>query len=133
MGEYIKKQTINDVRKMFDVNAIYLYEWNIHTCSEIAGACDLAVIPMNKDDPMDWGKPENKLLNFLHHVDYQQSGLGLKDIKRLMKEKKVMYHHTIDKKGNKWGEGEMLEKISIDNMPKYIIENVKKYTTWLEL
>ena len=64
MGEYIKKQTINDVRKMFDVNAIYLYEWNIHTCSEIAGACDLAVIPMNKDDPMDWGKPENKLLNF---------------------------------------------------------------------
>ena len=75
---------------------------------------------------------ENKLLNFLHHVDYQQSGLGLKDIKRLMKEKKVMYHHTIDKKGNKWGEGEILEKISIDNMPKYIIENVKKYTTWLE-
>ena len=50
MGEYIKKQTINDVRNMFDVNAIYLYEWNIHTCSEIAGACDLAVIPMNKDD-----------------------------------------------------------------------------------
>jgi hypothetical protein len=64
MGEYIKKQTINDVRKMFDINAIYLYEWNIHTCSQIAGACDLAVIPMNKDDPMDWGKPENKLLNF---------------------------------------------------------------------
>lgn len=64
MGEYIKKQTINDVRNMFDVHAIYLYEWNIHTCSEIAGACDLAVIPMNKDDPMDWGKPENKLLNF---------------------------------------------------------------------
>ena len=43
-----------------------------------------------------------------------------------MNEKKVMYHHTIDKKRNKWGEGEILEKISIDNMPKYIIENVKK-------
>ena len=64
MGEYIKKQTINDVRKVLDVNAIYLYEWNIDTCSHIAGACDLAVIPINKDDPMDWGKPENKLLNF---------------------------------------------------------------------
>ena len=45
MGEYIKKQTINDVRKMFDVNAIYLYGWNIHTYSEIAGACDLAATP----------------------------------------------------------------------------------------
>ena len=76
---------------------------------------------------------ENKLLNFLHHVDYQQSGLSLEDIKRLMKEKKVMYHHSIDKKGNKWGDGEKLEKINIDEMPKYVIENTKKYNSWLEI
>ena len=76
---------------------------------------------------------ENKLLNFLHHVDYQQSGLGLKDIKRLMKEKKVMYRHSIDKTGNKWGEGEKLEKISINNMPKHIAENFEKYSSWLDL
>ena len=75
---------------------------------------------------------ENKLLNFLHHVDYQQSGLKLSDIKRLMDEKKVMYDHSKDKKGKKWGEGEKLEKISIDKMPKYIKENMKKYTPWLE-
>ena len=76
---------------------------------------------------------EKKLLNFLHHIDFEQSGLGLKDIKRLMNEKKVMYHHTIDKKGNKWGEGEKLEKVSIDNMPRYIIENIEKYKLWLDL
>ena len=64
MGKYIKQHSINDVRKILDINAIYLYEWNEHTCSHIAGACDLAVIPNNKYDPMDWGKPENKLLNF---------------------------------------------------------------------
>ena len=76
---------------------------------------------------------ENKLLNFLHHVDYEQSGLTLEDIKRLMKEKKVMYRHTIDKKGNKWGDGEKLEKISINEMPEYIIKNTKKYSSWLEI
>ena len=64
MGKYIKKNTINDINKILDANTIYLYEWNEHTCSHIAGACDLAVIPNNKYDPMDWGKPENKLLIF---------------------------------------------------------------------
>ena len=64
MGKYIKQYSINDARKILDINAIYLYEWNEHTCSQIAGACDLAVIPNNKYDPMDWGKPENKLLIF---------------------------------------------------------------------
>ena len=64
MGKYIKMNTINDIHKILDANTIYLYEWNEHTCSHIAGACDLAVIPNNKYDPMDWGKPENKLLIF---------------------------------------------------------------------
>ena len=57
-------------------------------------------------------KPEDlkkKLSNFLHHVDFEQSGLELEDLKKLMVEKKVMYNHTIDKKGHKWGEGERLQ------------------------
>ena len=41
---------------------------------------------------------EKKLLNFLHHVDFEQSGLELKDLKRLINEKKVMYDHLVDKK-----------------------------------
>ena len=49
-----------------------------------------------------------------------------------MNEKKVMYHHSVDKKGNKWGDGEKLEKISLKYMPKHIEENTKKYLTWLE-
>ena len=76
---------------------------------------------------------EKKLLNFLHHVDYQQSGLKLEDIKKFRKEKKVMYHHGMDKKKNKWGEGEKLEKINMDNMPEYIKKNIEKYTSWLDL
>jgi len=76
---------------------------------------------------------EKKLSNFLHHVDFEQSGLGLKDLKKFIKEKKVMYDHSIDKKGNKWGEGEKLQTISINEMPNYIKENFKKYESWLEI
>ena len=76
---------------------------------------------------------EKKLLNFLHHVDYEQSGLELEDLKRLMSEKKLMYNHSIDKKGHKWGEGERLQTIKLSEMPKYIVENSEKYKPWLDI
>ena len=76
---------------------------------------------------------EKKLSNFLHHVDYENSGLNLEDLKRLMEEKKIMYNHSIDKRGNKWGEGEKLKPIKIEEMPEYIIQNINKYKSWLDL
>jgi len=75
---------------------------------------------------------EKKLLNFLHHVDYEQSGLRLEDLKRLMNEKKIMYNHSMDKKDHKWGEGVQLQSTKIEEMPKYIIENTEKYKPWLD-
>ena len=75
---------------------------------------------------------EKKLSNFLHHVDYQNSGLNLTDLKRLMREKKIMYNHSVDKKGNKWGEGDNLKTLNLDKMPRYIIENYEKYKPWLD-
>jgi len=76
---------------------------------------------------------EKKLSNFLHHVDYQNSGLNLTDLKKLMREKKIMYNHSVDKKGNKWGEGDELKVLKLDEMPKYIKENQDKYKVWLDL
>ena len=73
------------------------------------------------------------MLNFLHHVDYQQSGLKLEDLEKLMKEKKVMYDHTIDKRGNKWKEGKKLKRSELNEMPDYINENFSKYKNWLDL
>ena len=51
---------------------------------------------------------EKKLLNFLHHIDFEHSGLKSNDLKKLIEEKKVMYNHKIDSKRaehDKWGEG----------------------------
>ena len=75
---------------------------------------------------------EKKMQNFLHNVDYEQSGLKLNDLKKFMKEKKVMYDHSMDKKGNKWGEGKKLQTTRIEEMPEYILKNIEKYKYWLD-
>jgi len=78
---------------------------------------------------------EKKLSNFLHHIDYEHSGLNENDLKKLINEKKVMYNHKIDSKRDehdKWGEGEKLIKIEFEKMPKYIINNFNKYKKWLD-
>jgi len=77
---------------------------------------------------------EKKMLNFLHHVDYEKSGIGLRELKNLMSEKKIMYDHRIDKKGlNKWGDGEKLIKVDLKDMPNHIKENLDKYKLWLDI
>ena len=73
-----------------------------------------------------------KLSNFLHHVDFETSGLKTDDLERLIKQKKVMYNHAVDKKGFKWGEGENLKKINVNKLPKYIIKNIDKFKEWIE-
>ena len=76
---------------------------------------------------------EKKLLGFLHHVDYENSGLKLKDLKNLMDEKRVMYNHSLDKKDNKWGQGEKLVTTELNEMPEYIRDNAEKYKLWLDV
>jgi len=73
-----------------------------------------------------------KLSNFLHHVDFESSGLKTDDLERLIKQKKVMYNHAVDKKGFKWSEGENLKKIDVNKLPEYILKNINKYKEWIE-
>jgi glycosyltransferase involved in cell wall biosynthesis len=40
------------------------HRWNEDTVAAIIKSCDLAVIPLNMNDPFSMGKPENKLLLF---------------------------------------------------------------------
>ena len=75
---------------------------------------------------------EKKMLNFAHHYEFEDSGLKLKDLEKLMKEKKVMYAHNVDKRENKWSGGANLEKIENFQLPDYIKENLNKFHKWLD-
>ncbi len=43
---------------------VRVYEWSEEMVSVIAAACDLAVIPLPLDRPLERGKPESKLVSF---------------------------------------------------------------------
>ena len=75
---------------------------------------------------------EKKLLNFAHHYEFEESGLKLEDIKKLILQKRVMYDHTVDQKGYKWSGKSILKKIDTNLLPDYIISHTEKYKNWLD-
>ena len=75
---------------------------------------------------------EKKLLNFAHHYEYEESGLKINDLKKLINEKRVMYDHNVDQKGYKWSGKSILKKIDKKLLPNYISSNISKYSEWLD-
>tara|TARA_B100000963_G_scaffold79536_1_gene67702 strand:- start:3339 stop:4181 length:843 start_codon:yes stop_codon:yes gene_type:complete len=71
---------------------------------------------------------EDKMLNFGHHNEVEDSGIGLKDIKNMITEKKVIFAHNRkpdDPSVN-------LSRLSVNELPKYVNDNLEKYNDWLE-
>ena len=75
---------------------------------------------------------EKKLLNFAHHYEFEESGLKINDLKKLISEKRVMYDHTVDQKGYKWSGKSILKKVDLNHLPYYISLNQSKYKDWLD-
>ena len=76
---------------------------------------------------------EKKLLNYTHHDEFVKSKLKLEDLRKKIKEKKIIYDHSVDQSEYKWGTDTILRTIELSNMPDYLRENYKKYVNWLEI
>ena len=75
---------------------------------------------------------EKKLQNFAHHYEFEESGLKIEDLRKLVEEKRVMYDHNVDQKGYKWSGKSKLKKIDNNFLPDYINENLLNYEKWLD-
>mgnify|MGYP001384441001 CR=1 FL=1 len=75
---------------------------------------------------------EKKLLNFAHHYEFESSGLKLTDIKKLLKEKRVIYDYKVDQKEYKWSGSSKLKKIGTSFLPEYVANNEKLFNEWLD-
>lgn len=62
MKRFVKQSTQQLVDRV--VPGAQLYQWDAHLLPHLVTACDIALIPLNMDDPFSNGKPENKLLIF---------------------------------------------------------------------
>tara|TARA_Y100000590_G_scaffold421392_1_gene525022 strand:+ start:78 stop:968 length:891 start_codon:yes stop_codon:yes gene_type:complete len=75
---------------------------------------------------------EKKLKNFGHHLEFQESGLNLKDIEEMVYNKKAIYDYHADMRTSKWSGKESLQKCNLSELPKYIINNQNKYSKWID-
>ena len=76
---------------------------------------------------------EKKFLNFLHHQDFEASGLKLRDIREKIENKKILYDLAVDQRDYKWSATKTLCKVALSEMPDYLSYNYKKYSDWLEI
>ena len=75
---------------------------------------------------------EKKLLNFAHHYEFEESGLKLDDIKKLINEKRIIYDYKADQKKYKWSGRSILKKVSNYLLPAYVSSNLNYYSEWLD-
>ena len=76
---------------------------------------------------------EKKFSNFLHHQEFEASGLKLKNIKEMVENKKIIYDLNVDQKDYKWNGTKSLNKVPLSFLPNYLSSNYEKYSNWLEI
>ena len=75
---------------------------------------------------------EKKLKSYLHHIDYDLNPVGEKGIEKMINDKKTIYNIKADQKENKFDGSNKLNKIDINLLPSYILENKNKFKDWVE-
>ena len=75
---------------------------------------------------------DNKFKNYLHHLEYEESGLKVDDVRKIISEKKIIYDHSADKRKNKWKSKINLIKEEDRYLPDYIVNNKAKFKSWID-
>tara|TARA_B110001450_G_scaffold21131_1_gene19147 strand:+ start:163 stop:1035 length:873 start_codon:yes stop_codon:yes gene_type:complete len=75
---------------------------------------------------------EKKLKSYLHHLEYELNPIGIKNIKEMIANKKTIYNLKVDSRINKFDGQNKLEKIDLNLLPRYILENKNKFKDWIE-
>ena len=74
---------------------------------------------------------ELKLKNFGHHAEYNESGINIYDLEKMIKENRAVYDYSADMRSSKWSGNKKLIKTDFSEMPEYIINNKEKFKDWL--
>ena len=75
---------------------------------------------------------QKKLLNFAHHYEFEESGLKLDDIKKIIREKRIIYDYKADQKEYKWSGKSTLKKANPTVLPPYVASNLDIFKNWLD-
>ena len=73
-----------------------------------------------------------KLSNFMHHLEFEYSGLTLEDMEKMVSDRKILYDHSVKQEGDKYTGRQNLIKVDNSILPSYINSNLEKYKNWLD-
>jgi len=75
---------------------------------------------------------EKKLKSYLHHREYDVNPVGVENIRKMIDKKKTIYDLKADMRSNKFKGSNELTKIDLDLLPNYILDNIDKFSKWIE-
>lgn len=75
---------------------------------------------------------ERKYLNDENYAEYLLQGYSKEMIKENLTNKSISYNHSAKKNSNDRFQSTKLEKIELDNLPAYLLKNLKLYEDWLD-
>ena len=74
----------------------------------------------------------HKLKSYLHHREFEVNPLSITEISNLIKNKQAIYDLKLDKRIQKIGKGNKLEKYDLNKLPSYINDNLEKFKSWID-
>ena len=58
--------------------------------------------------------------------------VSVERIDQMIKEKKTVYDLKVDMRSSKFTKGQTITKVSLNQLPNYIQNNIEKYKLWLD-
>jgi beta-1,4-mannosyl-glycoprotein beta-1,4-N-acetylglucosaminyltransferase len=74
----------------------------------------------------------HKLKSYLHHREFDVNPLSINEIDNLIKNQQAIYDLKVDKRVQKIGHGNKLEKYDLKKLPPYINDNLNKFKKWID-
>jgi beta-1,4-mannosyl-glycoprotein beta-1,4-N-acetylglucosaminyltransferase len=74
---------------------------------------------------------DKKLRSYLHHIEYDQSNIGAKEIDKMIKEKKPVYDLLANSSEAKFRSQKKLKTVDMNELPIYLQKNKEKFNEWI--
>ena len=75
---------------------------------------------------------ERKYLNDENHAEYEAQGFTKNKIVENLKNKTIDYNHSAKKNASNRFQSTKLEKVNLNTLPEFIINNLDKYQEWID-
>ena len=75
---------------------------------------------------------EKKYLNDENHAEYEEQNINLNRIRKNIKERVINYNHSAKKNSKDRFNKTILSLANLDLLPKYLLDNIKKYKDWID-